>query len=663
MMVEFHRALARVMRAGDRPPATRAGWERRRRALLAEMRAAAGDLPEEKGPLSPRIIGTLARPGLRIERLTFESRPGVVVPANAYVPTSVKLPVPGVLCVHGHWAHARVDPVVQARCLGLARLGYFVLALDAFGSGERGTTPGVAEYHGGLLGASLWPPGTPLWGLQLYDNIRALDYLTSRAEVDADRIGCTGASGGGNQTMYISAFDGRIRAAAPVCSVGTFDAYLGRACCVDEVMLGALTFCEEGDVLALVAPRALMVVNATRDAPQFSVEEARKSVARARPVFELYGTGERLRHVVVESGHDYNRQMREAMYGWFDRWLRDRGDGSPVPEPEGDLEEPQALRCFPSGERPASVASIVAFAHARSAERVERYRRPSGARTWRLWQERLARDLAEKVLKLPRQERHKADLEAPASAGDERLKPEAGIVLDCALTAPNESSKRQRPVYVVLHPDGRAAVAGLSLCRELEDRGALVMVMDLRGTGASANSADALGEIPDHTLCEGALWVGRPLMGQWVIDVRAALDALERNERVDRKRIHVVGWREAGLLALLAAGLDGRIAGVAAIESLPTLASEHRFHGQRMVVMVPDLLRYADVPQLAALAAPRPVAILNSLRADGAPASARELEALYAWPRAAFRQLGGMDRLRVEAGVSQERLIDLVRTG
>src|SRR5262249_61460829 len=101
---------------------------------------------------------------------------------------------------------ARVDPVCPARCFGLARLGYFVLTLDAFGSGERGTTPAVYEYHGGLLGASLWPAGIPLWGLQLYDNLRALDYLCQRSEVDATRIGCTGASGGGNQTTYISAF-------------------------------------------------------------------------------------------------------------------------------------------------------------------------------------------------------------------------------------------------------------------------------------------------------------------------------------------------------------------------------------------------------------------------------------------------------------------------
>src|SRR5439155_21169183 len=107
--------------------------------------------------------------------------------------------------------------------------------------------------------------GRRLLGLRVDDNGRAVDYLVSRPEVDGKRLGVTGASGGGNQTMYAGALDERIGAVVPVCSVGTYQAYLRAACCVCEVLPGALRFAEEGDVLALVAPRALLVVNATRD--------------------------------------------------------------------------------------------------------------------------------------------------------------------------------------------------------------------------------------------------------------------------------------------------------------------------------------------------------------------------------------------------------------
>src|SRR5690349_20775627 len=131
MMEEFHVALARRLREHDAPPGRplgpRAEWERRRRQLLAAMRSAAGELPRERGPLAPRILGVLARPGVQIERLTFESRPGVAVTANAYVPAGAKGPLPAVLCPHGHWPLGRIEPVVQARCFGLARLGYVVL--------------------------------------------------------------------------------------------------------------------------------------------------------------------------------------------------------------------------------------------------------------------------------------------------------------------------------------------------------------------------------------------------------------------------------------------------------------------------------------------------------------------------------------------------------
>ena len=114
--------------------------------------------------------------------------------------------------------------------------------------------------------------------MQVYENRRAVDYLLTRPEVDGARLGVTGASGGGNQTMYAGALDERLAAAVPVCSVGAYQAYLRAACCVCEAVPGALRFTEEGDVLGLVAPRSLLVLSAAKDAYQFSPEA--KSPAR-----------------------------------------------------------------------------------------------------------------------------------------------------------------------------------------------------------------------------------------------------------------------------------------------------------------------------------------------------------------------------------------------
>src|SRR5260370_18144528 len=122
--------------------------------------------------------------------------------------------------------------------------------------------------------------------MQVYDNRRAVDYLLTRDDVDGTKLGITGASGGGNQSMYAGALDERFKAVVPVCSVGNYQAYLKAACCVCEVLPVALRFTEERDVLGLVAPRALLVINASRDAIQLSPADAAPSVVPATTIFQ-----------------------------------------------------------------------------------------------------------------------------------------------------------------------------------------------------------------------------------------------------------------------------------------------------------------------------------------------------------------------------------------
>ncbi|HIG42268.1 MAG TPA: acetylxylan esterase, partial [Gammaproteobacteria bacterium] len=123
-------------------------------------------------------------------------------------------------------------------------------------------------------------------------------------------------------------------------------------------MPGALTFTEEWGVLGLVAPRALMVINATRDGIQFSVVEAKKSLAGAEVVFAKVGKPKNVTHVIVDSNHDYNQPMREAMYGWVTLHLKNEGDGSPIPEPDISPVDRNLLRCYPEGHRPEGFVTL-----------------------------------------------------------------------------------------------------------------------------------------------------------------------------------------------------------------------------------------------------------------------------------------------------------------
>src|SRR5258708_5020776 len=189
----FLQAQGKALREKDRSPATAKEWQDRRSRLVKQMREAMGPTPEKDCPLDAKVLGVLERDGYVIERVVFQSRPDLWVTANAYAPKNVKGKVPAVLVVHGHWAGARRDPVVQARCLGLVKLGFFVLAVDAFGAGERHPSVAVGGYHGALVGSTLWPVGQSLLGIQVYENRRAVEYLVSPPEVDATKLGVTGA--------------------------------------------------------------------------------------------------------------------------------------------------------------------------------------------------------------------------------------------------------------------------------------------------------------------------------------------------------------------------------------------------------------------------------------------------------------------------------------
>ena len=307
-------------RARGLPPATVSGWEERLMRVRAGLDRSFGRMPPALCPLEPLVLGTLEHAGFAVERLTFQSRPGVRVTANLYRPDPVKGPCPAVLSVHGHWAWARMDPHVQPRCIGLAKLGYVVLSVDAFGSGERAIEPAPGSYHGGLIGASLLPVGTPLFGLQVYDNRRAVDYLISRPEVDASRLAITGASGGGNQTLYAGATDQRFKAVIPVCGIGTYDSYLKSACCVCEINVAGAVYASTADLLAMIAPRALLVISATTrrrsiQCPRGSQERGDRSraLSPARPGSEdppsRRGFGPRLQPADARSNVWLGREM------------------------------------------------------------------------------------------------------------------------------------------------------------------------------------------------------------------------------------------------------------------------------------------------------------------------------------------------------------------
>ncbi|MEQ8763004.1 MAG: prolyl oligopeptidase family serine peptidase [Planctomycetota bacterium] len=332
-------------------------WKAARPALIRGLRDVLGLEPlPERTPLNVRRVGTIERDGYRIEKIVFESRPGFEVPANVYVPSGIPDGErrAAVLNPVGHWGLSKAEPVVQSRCIGLARLGYVALTYDAFGQGERAIDGnGHGEYHRSVL------VGRNNMTYMVWDTVRALDYLLTRDDVDPERIACTGASGGGLNTLYAAAIDERIRVAVPVVYVTGLEQFLetGITHCPCSHVNGLAGLGDMGDVAALTAPRAQLFITATRDS-SFTPEGARVAEAQARPAYRLFGADDRLAVAEFDTGHDYDRDMREAMYRFLAVHLGGKED-RPVREPHFEVERDRAvLACYPAGRQPTSAVTV-----------------------------------------------------------------------------------------------------------------------------------------------------------------------------------------------------------------------------------------------------------------------------------------------------------------
>ncbi|MBO5723632.1 MAG: acetylxylan esterase, partial [Lentisphaeria bacterium] len=257
-------------------------WQSFRTELRKTLWEKLGSVYDRDLPLDYKEYGTIDCGSYKIRKITYRSTKEMLVTANLFVPEG-EGPFPAVVAVHGHWAQGKIAERVQCRGHLLASNGYVVLSVDAFGAGERGSVPGEFEYHGGALGGSVFHIGESLMGCQIRENMRGVDLLVSLPFVDPEKIGVTGASGGGNQTMWLGAMDDRIKASVPVVSVGTFESYVENRNCVCELLVDGLTFTEESAILALAAPNAMLIMNATGDINgAFAVKEMLRSYQNAK---------------------------------------------------------------------------------------------------------------------------------------------------------------------------------------------------------------------------------------------------------------------------------------------------------------------------------------------------------------------------------------------
>lgn len=312
---------------------TLAEWEAHKQKLREQILFAAGLTPmPEKTPLHPVIFGRIEHDDYTIERVYIETLPGYYLCGNLYRPHGRSGKFPGVLSTHGHWDYGRLERQQlnsgQARCINLARQGFVAFAYDMVGYTDTIQTP---HAFGGPR-EQLWGFG-PL-GLQLWNSIRALDFLQSLPDVDPEKIAMTGASGGGTQTFLLTAVDERLKYSAPVNMISAI--MQGGSPCENAPGLRLDTFNVE--IGAMMAPRPMLMISATGDWTKNTPHEEYPAI---RGIYELYDRTANLEQVQFDAPHNYNQTSREAMYTFFDK--RILGTEGEVKEQGANIEKLQDM--------------------------------------------------------------------------------------------------------------------------------------------------------------------------------------------------------------------------------------------------------------------------------------------------------------------------------
>lgn len=343
-------------------------WEARKAALRRQILVSAGLWPlEPRGPLTAHRYGSVAKGPYVVEKLALETLPGFLVGANLYKPAKLTRPAPAVLVAHGHWKHGRThhaeDYSVPALCANLAAQGFVVLAWDMVGYEDTRQLP----HHFGDTPEELAWLFTP-FSLQLWNGIRALDFVESLPEVNRFQIGMTGTSGGGTQTYLLAAIDERIRAAAPGGMVSA--TFQGDDVC--EMAPGLRVGTNNLELTSLIAPRHLLLVAATGD---WTRDTLRVELPAIRSIYALYRQERRASAAMIDAGHNSNRESREAVYAFFHRTLARKylyaaapreSDAVPVPSRE-ELLIGEAIRARAAASRAEILAAWKSMAIRRTA--------------------------------------------------------------------------------------------------------------------------------------------------------------------------------------------------------------------------------------------------------------------------------------------------------
>jgi cephalosporin-C deacetylase-like acetyl esterase len=613
---------------------TREEWERRRPVLKEQYLEMLGLWPlPERTPIQATVTGKLERDDFVVEKVHFQSKPGLYVTGNLYLPkpeasggrkpSESKLPAVLYVCGHSNKGRDGNKTAFQHHGMWFATHGYVCLIIDTLQLGE---IPGI--HHGTYREGRWWwqAAGYTPAGVECWNGIRAIDYLQSRSEVDPEKIAVTGISGGGATTLWIAAADQRVKVAVPVSGMSDLESYVS-----DKVINGHCDCMflintyrwEWTTIAALVAPRPMLVLNSGHDTifPMPGNDRQRRRLEAFYDLFKpkpepnqprpktLFDIG------VTPGGHSDNLELRLMAYRWINWQLKDTN--ADVHEPPLPKLEGKELRVFPDDkDLPADRLNgkidetFVPRAHVKPPENLEQFRR---------WQDELLEQLRAKSFREWPDQIPAAEVLGEDKNGQLFLATEPGVGVSVHRAA--SPRKTARAVLVVLNPE-EAEDKAPDWVRSLVTDQDTIILLSPRGCGGLKWARRS----PPNYVERAHALLGRTVDAGRVWDVQAVARWLHETDYGGCSLV-VAGKGQAGVLAAYAAAFESCINEVIAVEPPAS-------HREGPIIL--NVLRVLDVPDALGLLAPRPL-MLSGVRDPG-----------FERTRKAYQAAGAEDKLRVK---------------
>jgi len=653
-------------------------WIQQQNKVRRKLMEMVGPFPE-KTPLNPQITRVIDKSWYRVEHVIFESQPGFYVTSSLFLPKNLKKneKAPVVLYASGH-SDAGYRGGYTRIILNLVKKGFVVFAWDPIGQGERKqyidhktgkTIVGNPTREHLFTALPTFLTGSSLARYVIWDGIRAVDYLLTRSEVDPARIGMTGRSGGGFQSLYIPAFDDRIYATAPenhVTNCTRIMQKIGPRDGEQNLFHMFANQIDHPDLLEVRAPKPTLIIATANDI--FNIDGTRETFKEVAQAYKSFGKETDFMMVEDIAGHQSTKSNNETIYAFFQKYLNN--PGNPAEEAVEMLTDDE-LNVTETGQVETAMNSKTVFdfnsevGHDQAAKLKNKWE--TGAIN--------PAQVVSSAQKCTGYLKPKTD-DQPVMTGAIKhegyiiekyfVKGEGNYPVPYLLALPDNPNNK---AILYIHPAGKDAVATKD--GELEwfvRKGFTVLVPDLIGTGETGpgewsgekDFAHAINKGLDFQLWYASMFVGKSIVGVRAADVVKLTGILKSR---GSSRVYAFASQTMTPVLLHAAALASDIDRVALDEPLMSYFSivSTRFYSPSFTeILVPGVLKSYDLPYLAATLAPRRLILLNVVNGSGETADVSVVNSEYSVTAAAYLKMKATNNFIVSNNQKLEAIFDLL---